>query len=232
MANETISEKKPLILSVETSGTTCGIALSQGEELLADYSFFGRNLHDRLAAEYIRRIMDDAGITPDELDAVAVSSGPGSFTGLRIGGSIAKGLCFDDKPKLISVPTMAAIASYASMTVKAINAVDIITVINSHKDMLYYQVFDPDGNETGEIVSTVVAEFEKIDLKKRLLAGPGASQFNGGIQIPELNTLSPRFTAGLAYKYYLDKIFTKAEDFTPVYVQDFSPKLNRKKLDI
>lgn len=223
---------KPLILAIETSGTTCGIALAVGNKLIAEYSVFGRNLHDKLNSEFIKRILNDNEYNIEDLDAVAVSAGPGSFTGLRIGGSIAKGICFEDKPKLIAAPTLMAIAAGAVDFANSVNVSEIIAVINSHKDLLYYQKFDLNAEPKSDIVMTTIEEFKKIDPKGIALCGTGADIIEGALSCRYIQTLRASFISELAYKLYIMNQFTKAEDYEPVYVQEFKPKTSRKKLDI
>jgi tRNA threonylcarbamoyladenosine biosynthesis protein TsaB len=219
----------PIIISIESSGSTCGAALSMEDEIIASYSIYGKNLHDKMLAELIRRLMDDTGNNFENVDAVAVSSGPGSFTGLRIGASIAKGLCYEDMPKLIAVPTLSALAYYVKDYLHISGAKRIISAVPSHRDLLYYQFFDEKANEVSEIIHITIDEFNKIDKTDTIIFAPG---LKGIEKLPYLlDNLSAEFIAKLGFKYYLEGKFTIAKDFTPLYVQDFEPKMNRKKLD-
>ncbi len=115
--------------------------MSAGAEIIAEYSQHGTNIHDKLLAEYIRRIIDDTGNTIDGLDCVAVSSGPGSFTGLRIGAAVAKGICYGNKPALIPVPTLYALAYAAIGTARALKLDGITATVHSHRKLFYAQHF-------------------------------------------------------------------------------------------
>src|SRR5690606_26100037 len=100
-----------LILHLETASPTCSVALSENGQLLAIREQTAQNIHARVITLYIETVMKEAGKQLEELDAVCVSKGPGSYTGLRIGVSTAKGLCYAlDKP-LIAVNTLEAMAS-------------------------------------------------------------------------------------------------------------------------
>ena len=136
-----ISKEKNYILSLETSGVTCGVAISNGKNILAEYSIYMSNQHDRLLAELTRRILKDVGISLNDLSAVAVSAGPGSFTGLRIGAALAKGLCYDGNPKFIAIPTLSAFAYHSHELAELTDSKRIIAAISSHKDLMYYQIF-------------------------------------------------------------------------------------------
>ena len=100
-----------LILNIETSSTNCSVSLSKDEEILVlkEDNNAGFSHAEKLHL-YINDVINSSGISKTNLDAVAISQGPGSYTGLRIGVSTAKGLCFSlDKP-LISVSTLEALA--------------------------------------------------------------------------------------------------------------------------
>ena len=148
-----------MILSIETSGSNCSVCLSDSGNTIALYSAFGRNIHDKLLAEFARRIFEDFEIKADDLSAVAVSIGTGSFSGLRIGVSFAKGLCFGGSPKLIAVPTLTAQAIKHTQYLDLIKKTKIISAIHSHKFLFYYQIFDKDLNSISEIE---LVEIEKI----------------------------------------------------------------------
>src|ERR1700744_803212 len=99
-----------MILQIETATTSCSVALANGGKLLAVRQINERNIHAEVITKFIDELIAEAGITYADLDAIAVSSGPGSYTGLRIGVSTAKVLCFAlDKP-LIAIETLEAMA--------------------------------------------------------------------------------------------------------------------------
>ena len=207
------------ILSIETSGKTCGVAISSGDGLIGEYNVFKANSHDKILAESIKKILNDTNTKIDEINAVALSSGPGSFTGLRIGAAIAKGLCFNNEMKLIAVPTLSAIA-HSSIGIDK----ECIAVIPSNKELYYYQTFDNNSNPKSEIL---LSDFNSIISQKQ------ESQFITGI-IPNTEFLrkdeivSVDLTAGMiarsAAKYFEESNFVDSEQFTPMYVQDFIPK--------
>lgn len=98
------------ILSLETSTTVCSVALHQNQQLLSYAELQMEKSHSSHITVMVQQVLEYAGVAMAQLDAVAVSGGPGSYTGLRIGSGTAKGLCFSlDKP-LISVSTLEAMA--------------------------------------------------------------------------------------------------------------------------
>lgn len=222
-----ILETRPIIISIETSGTTCGVALSEGERLTAEYSIFGKNLHDRLNAEFVRRILADNGITIEDVDAVAVSAGPGSFTGLRIGGSIAKGLCFGGKPAFISVPTLAAFANSSAELAGLTKSNGIIAAISGHKDFIYCQEFTAGADELGAARVMEAGAFLAMDFTSRAVCGTAAGIVENAVTLPNLQVLSAAHIAKLACKMYEEGKFSAADDFEPLYIMDFTPKTKK-----
>lgn len=224
------SGKKYKILSIETSGSVCGAALSVGREIVAEFSYRGSNLHDRLLAESVKRLLDDSDIKFGDLDAAAVSSGPGSFTGLRIGASLAKGICFDGKIRLIAVPTMQSLAFAASEFARPLGYEKITTLVYAYQNIFYSQEFDPNGAPIGEIL---VEEIEgKACGKSPLIIGPGLAQFPELKRFESLDELSAAKIAKLAWGIYERGEFVDPADFVPNYSQDFVPKTSKKKLSL
>jgi len=104
-----------MILAIETASQVCAVALAQGQELVAEYRLNLKNQHARLLAAGVEKMLADCQVRLEHLQAIAVSIGPGSFTGLRIGLSFAKGLAFGRNLPIIGIPTLQALASLAPM---------------------------------------------------------------------------------------------------------------------
>jgi len=103
--------KKPLLLLLETATGVCSVALSEGERLLSIRTSKEEREHAAMLAVYIQEVLSGAGMHMREIDAVVVSKGPGSYTGLRIGIATAKGICFTMNKPLIAIETPLAMAS-------------------------------------------------------------------------------------------------------------------------
>ena len=221
-------EENIKIICVETSGKSLSIALSENGKSILEYRLNKFNSHDKFAAEFIRRILNDLSLSISDIDAIAISSGPGSFTGLRIGSSLVKGLTFDNKPKLIAVPTLSYLADSLVDINRLLNKDSIITSVASHQNVLYYQEFDKNGNPISEIIMDSSENFEALDLTNKLVCGISNELSN----VPdEFKSLSADKMIRLAVKMYNEGSFTLSEDFTPLYVQEFIPKKSNKKLN-
>ena len=103
-------ESSPVILHIETSGSYCSVALSRGDVLLGAQTSSEQLTHNASLAPYTRDLLDSCKIQASELNSVAVSAGPGSYTGLRVGVSFAKALCFSLDIPLIAISTLESLA--------------------------------------------------------------------------------------------------------------------------
>jgi tRNA threonylcarbamoyladenosine biosynthesis protein TsaB len=216
---------EPFLLSIESSADVCGVALSQGPRLLGEYICTIGHSHDRLLARYCQTLLADCGLTVDKLAAVAISAGPGSFTGLRIGAGLAKALCFTDSPRLIAVPTLQAFAAAAEEFAGAMNAGTITAAVLSHKELVYSQVFSTrDLQPITDLRLQPLQEFTATIQPETVCCGTVAA----GLQQPclrlsGLNRHTPRFIARLALRMYRQEQFTPAAEFIPFYGQEFRP---------
>ncbi len=129
------------VLGIETATLVCGAAVAADGRVLADRWVEARNVH----AEQLMRLVDEAlgGIGLAALDALAVSAGPGSFTGLRVGVSVAKGLALASGKPVVAVPTLVAIAERAAR--ESAGAELIVPLLDARQGEVYYQLFRSEG---------------------------------------------------------------------------------------
>ncbi|MBW6458424.1 MAG: tRNA (adenosine(37)-N6)-threonylcarbamoyltransferase complex dimerization subunit type 1 TsaB [FCB group bacterium] len=123
-----------MILALETSSLVCGASLHEGDECIAENYLYEPRVHAEKLVSVVAGLFDEQLIRVDKLEAVVVSAGPGSFTGLRIGMSFAKGLVYSDKIPLATVNTMQA---FIAGTMQGTNPADTLWVIRSHRDLVY-----------------------------------------------------------------------------------------------
>ncbi len=213
-----------LILSIESSGALCGVALSRGSELLAEYSTFISNQHDRLLAVYTDRILKDFSLDINNLDAIAISSGPGSFTGLRIGASLAKGLCFGGKPNMIAIPCTQSLATALVSISKLSKKSNIFIAIASHRDNVYTQCFDLSAKPLTAIQLRKIEDIEKIEYQNSFVAGSGTCLLQDSGYYREYGNILPGYLNSIALQSFLEQKFVDPSEFSPDYHQDFTPK--------
>lgn len=131
------------VLSIETTGELCGICLHEvsTQTLICEYTIYKKHMHDFMLAELVRRTLLDFSLQSKDIGYLAVSEGPGSYTGIRIGMSFAKGWCFESSTTLISVPTLSALAKKVKTYYKS-GWKNIAATQYSHSDLCYIQIFD------------------------------------------------------------------------------------------
>lgn len=132
------------VLSIETATAVCGVGLVRGGSLIGEQSLEGRSLHAGCLLRMIDAILQEAGMHIRDVEGVAVSIGPGSFTGLRIGLSVAKGLVFGLGRSLAAVPTLEALAGRLAT---ADSSPYVLAALDARRDEIYGQLFRRSGVE-------------------------------------------------------------------------------------
>jgi len=150
----------PLILHIESSTLTCSVALAADGALLALRETHGISYsHAEKLTVFIQEVLRDAGITAKELDAVCVASGPGSYTGLRIGVSAAKGLCYAMDIPLLSVNALQSLALRAIALLPEEERHGLRTIrpmIDARRMEVYTAAFDMQGHPLTDIAAVIV----------------------------------------------------------------------------
>ena len=223
-----------LILAIETGTDICSVGIAKDGELLSlRESDEGRD-HARKVGVFVDELLRETDIAPDELDAVAVGKGPGSYTGLRIGVSFAKGLCYGLQKPLVAVGSLDALAEVTREDYEAgILAVDdwsnalLCPMVDARRMEVYAQVFDAEGRPQSE----VSADFRGLG-RPFVIFGSGARKCAGILSDAVCVEVTPsaRGLARLAQQA-LDE--GRTEDiayFEPFYLKDFVVTTSRKKL--
>lgn len=221
-----------LILQLETSTTSCSVALAQNGKVLSYKTINQRNIHAEVITVFIDEIFVNNHLKYNELDAVAVSAGPGSYTGLRIGVSTAKGLCFSlDKP-LISVETLLAMATgYLARFQKSTEEKFLLCpMIDARRMEVYTALFDQDLKQIEPTTAKIIdAESFKtiLDQHKIVFFGDGAakcstvlSQYPNAVFIDDFFNEAVDMTTLSAEKFWLQQ-FEDVAYFEPFYLKDF-----------
>lgn len=220
-----------IILNLETATTNCSVSISKDGELLAikEHNTAGYSHSEQLHV-FIEEILKEANIARSDLDAIAVSKGPGSYTGLRIGVSAAKGLCFALDIPLISIATLESMAHQ----VDAMAFDFIIPVLDARRMEVYSAVYDKNYNEVRETRAEIIEpdSFQEYVTKgKVLLAGSGAEKCKTLLTHSNLSydlSLIPssKELGALSYKKFERETFEDVAYFEPYYLKDFILKKN------
>jgi tRNA threonylcarbamoyladenosine biosynthesis protein TsaB len=221
-----------LILQIETATTVCSVALSENGRVLVYKEINQRNVHAEVITIFIDEILKTVNKRYEELDAVGVSCGPGSYTGLRIGVSVAKGLCFAlDKP-LIAIETLEAMTDgiIAQNTFDDKHNVLLCPMIDARRMEVFTAVFDAHGNRVQPTSAEIINENSFSDLlqnNKMIFFGDGAEKcltilgVNPNAQILAGFRNSAGYLTKRVTEKYLAKDFENTAYFEPYYLKDF-----------
>lgn len=225
-----------LILNIETATGVCSVALAFDGHLIGLKESTVKNSHSSLLAMFIDELIKTAGILPSALDAVAVSEGPGSYTGLRIGVATAKGLCYSLGKPLIAVNTLQAMAmgmshSPAPSPIREGElSVLYCPMIDARRMEVYCAIFDETGKEIRETKAEIMDEYSLMEFlgkNKVVFAGDGAlkcrplfEKHPNAIFSADFQT-SATFMILLSEEKFSRKKFEDLAYFEPFYLKDF-----------
>ena len=213
------------ILNIETATTNCSVSLSnKGETVVLKEDYNSNYSHAERLHIYIDDVLKEANRSLNDLEAIAISKGPGSYTGLRIGVSAAKGLCFALDIPLISIPTLESLAHQ----VKAEEGV-IIPMLDARRMEVYSAVFDVNYNQIRDTQAQILDESsfnEYLEAGKVYFIGNGVPKTKDLIshtnvvfieeKLPSANNMSQ-----LAYQKYKKSDIEDVAYFEPYYLKDF-----------
>lgn len=231
-----------LILGIETATKMCSVALSDENGLLALKEVGGEYSHAENLNLFVSDVCMQAGKELKDIDAVAVSKGPGSYTGLRIGVSAAKGFCTALDIPLISVDTLQAMALVGSKSLlsgEIERGVLFSPMIDARRMEVYTALYDNEGNKIEDISAKIIDEnsFEK-ELKsgKVVFFGDGAEKCREALEsnpnaifIEEVHP-SAQYINEIALEKFNKKEFEDVAYFEPFYLKDFIATIPKKLL--
>jgi tRNA threonylcarbamoyladenosine biosynthesis protein TsaB len=233
----------PLIIHIETATNVCSVALTYGRQLLSLRESRIKNSHASVITRFIDEVLASSGREFSAVDAIAVSKGPGSYTGLRIGVATAKGLCYAlDKP-LIAIPTLQAMASgiresavgsresgVGSPQPAADEQTLICPMIDARRMEVYYAMYDTKGNEIRETRAEIIGSdsFSGLFSDHTILFGGDGSEKCREVLKSNKNAIfiddfeaSAKFMISLAEEKFERKEFEDLAYFEPFYLKDF-----------
>ena len=216
-----------LILAIETSTKTCSVALGENGQLIAEKEIGGDYSHAENLASFVQEVLIECNCSLDDLNAVAVGKGPGSYTGLRIGVSYAKGLCYALDIPLISIDSLKGIANGALQEVPS-DAI-IAPMIDARRMEVYCAFYDLDLNPLKEVTADIIdalAYKKLLDKQRIVFLGNGAEKCIPIIDHPNAIFLkgkdtSAKFLLSLAQEKYEKGSFENLAYFEPFYLKDF-----------
>ncbi|WP_368045696.1 tRNA (adenosine(37)-N6)-threonylcarbamoyltransferase complex dimerization subunit type 1 TsaB [Mucilaginibacter sp. BT774] len=218
-----------LILQIETATTVCSVALSENGSVLAHKEIQQRNVHAEVITLFIDEVLKMAGKQYRQLNAVAVSCGPGSYTGLRIGISVTKGLCYSLDIPFIAVETLEAMTD-GMIAETSDNDVLFCPMIDARRMEVFTAIFDAEGQRIRSTSAEIIDQYSFSDLLKTnkiIFFGDGAAKCsevlgaNPHVQIiPDFQNSALHLTEKATEKF-INKDFEDTAYFEPYYLKDF-----------
>lgn len=227
-----------LILGIETSTKICSVAVSDGKKLLALEEEGGEYSHSEKLTVFIQNVLGKVGMELKDLDAIAVSKGPGSYTGLRIGVSVAKGLCYAlDKP-LIAVDTLQAMAKNAALNCSDTDVI-YCPMIDARRMEVYTGLYNANNESKTPITAKIIDDHsfsEELNDQKIIFFGDGAAKCAEVLDqhpnaiFSDKGLPSAAFVNQIALEKFQQGIFEDVAYFEPYYLKDFVATTPKKLL--
>jgi tRNA threonylcarbamoyladenosine biosynthesis protein TsaB len=220
-----------LLLSMESSSKTCSVALHNENGLIASYTISEERSHSKVITVLIEKLIKENKFLMRNIDAVAISKGPGSYTGLRIGVSTAKGLCYALEKPLIAINTLQAMAYQIDKTIY--NDYLLCPMIDARRMEVYTALFDSSNCFITETEAKIIDENsfnERLVSNKILFFGDGSlkcqsllSRHKNAYFIEDMNP-SAIYIGHLALESFNKRSFEDLAYFEPFYLKDFVSK--------
>ncbi|MDR1005883.1 MAG: tRNA (adenosine(37)-N6)-threonylcarbamoyltransferase complex dimerization subunit type 1 TsaB [Bacteroidales bacterium] len=219
--------QNPIILLIETATNVCSCALASADNIIAFKQSKEPNAHSRMLAVMIDSLLKENDIAPCRLSGVAVSKGPGSYTGLRIGVSTAKGICYALSVPLISIETLYILAFAARTEHKA----DLyLPMIDARRMEVYSAGYNYDLDivkpVSADIIQSNIYDRYLKDANKAVLCGNGAAKCGEILKDDKYFyasdvELSAKYMAEAAYHKFITGQYEDVAYFEPYYLKDF-----------
>lgn len=225
-----------LILNIETATSVCSVALAkEGKILGIKENTEGLN-HSLLLGTFIQALFEECALTAHDLDAVAVSMGPGSYTGLRIGVSMAKGLCFGASKPLIAINTLQALARSVSEQLK--EDAWYCPMIDARRMEVYTAFFDSHNRTMLDTKAEIIDEHSFSDIlatHKVYFFGDGSEKVKNTLVSPHACYLNDKAASAahlveIAEQKFAAQQFESVAYFEPFYLKDFIATTPKHKI--
>lgn len=232
------------IMHLESATHICSVAISSNQDLLVLKESAEPNSHSRLLTRFAEDALQDLGLHVSDLDAIAVSIGPGSYTGLRIGVSAAKGLAFGAGIPIIAVDSLQVLANrvvqedLVGQSEKSDWRIGLRPLMDARRLEVYTALYDLKLQIQDPVRAVVVTEESfrsELDQKTIFFFGNGAEKCEALIQHPQARFLhgietSAAFMIQPALDKFYQKDFANTAYFEPFYLKDFIATLPRNKV--
>ena len=224
-----------MILAFDTASNVCSVVLSDKGNLISLRETSVKNDHAARLSQFIHEVISSAGISFSSLDAIAVSAGPGSYTGLRIGVATAKGLCFAINKPLIAIPTLKAMAMGMTISIPSSLGQEApvfwyCPMLDARRMEVYCGIYDARGNEIRTVMAEIMdpSSFQEEMKDHRIVFGgdgakkckPFLGQNKNSIFLDNF-TISAKYLIPWAEKKLDQGDFENLGCFEPFYLKEF-----------
>ncbi len=226
-----------LIVSIETSTNICSAALARDGKVIGLVESSDEKSHASQLTLFIQKLLQEQNLHANDLDAVSVSHGPGSYTGLRIGVSVAKGICYAVGKPLIAVNTLKAIALMAKESIPESKGL-LCPMIDARRMEVYSALFNWQLDVLKEISAEVIDHLsyqEMLEKQTIYFFGNGAEKCKDVLVHPNAHILegiypSAKYMAILAEDAFQKTDFKDVAYFEPFYLKDFVATIPKNKI--
>ena len=230
-----------MIICLETATNLCSVALCDSAGVISLKENNESKSHASMLTVFIEELLRDQGIRARDLEAVAVSKGPGSYTGLRIGVSVAKGIAYGASIPLIGIETTLSMfrGILQSRNFSGVSDSNLLfcPMLDARRMEVYYAIYDSGGNKVKDISAEIVNEKTFVSIpesQKIIFFGDGALKCKKVIN--RENALFVDFVISASYMHkpvlqaFKDKHFEDVANFEPFYLKDFITSKPRKNI--
>ena len=231
-----------MIICIETATNLCSVALCDSSGVLSLKESNDQRSHASMLTVFIGDILKENGIESSALEAVAVSKGPGSYTGLRIGVSVAKGIAFAASIPLIGIET--TFSMFMGMRDRILSANDpdphliFCPLLDARRMEVYYALYESNGEKIKDISAEIITENSFSELpesKKLVLFGNGAAKCKNiiareNVLFVDDFEMSASYMHSPAFKALKSNQFEDVAYFEPFYLKDFITTTQRKNI--
>ena len=229
----------PRFLAIETATPVCSVALIEENKVISLKESSESNAHSKVLTVFIQEIMETFEMDVRDLDAIVVSKGPGSYTGLRIGVSSAKGLCYAGDIPLISINTLQSMAYGVVLNseVKYSDTALLCPMIDARRMEVYSALYDVNGNKIRETKAEIIEESSFQDYLEKgevYFFGDGAEKCKEMIThanarfIEEFSVSAAHMALQINQKFQQSQ-FEDVAYFEPFYLKDFIAGVSKVK---
>lgn len=225
-----------IILALDTTAITASVALLEDEKIIAQFGVHNKLTHSEKVLPMIDEVLKNSGYTIDDVELIAVSRGPGSFTGVRIGVAIAKGLAFPKNIKIVGVSALEALAENVRCNCPWMSPCLILPSMDARRNELYNAVFEFDGRDIKRLCEDRAISCEEVETElcgeKRLvfINGDGALKLYEHLVsndkeiktalVPEILLSQNAISVGkVGYRKYLSGDVEDTVSITPLYLR-------------